>query len=198
MDAILVSGSRDRFWKKKKEVTPSPSERLVADHVPPSQVPASTLRQVEGVIIGDNREVLDRCAIGWCKSPILNTDLAEALRSDNMVGFHMMRISGDTVLLIFYDVDVRSQMLASDSRSKWFDRVVEWNEEDCAMGCRRVWISIFGVSIHAWSRETFERVISCWCIVILVAKETLEPSSFERSRVLIETGVLVLGHNTQN
>ncbi|KAK8641032.1 hypothetical protein V6N13_008783 [Hibiscus sabdariffa] len=61
---------------------------------------------------------------------------------------------------------------------------------DCAMGCWRVWISIFRVSIHAWSRETFERVISCWGTVILVAEETLEPSSFERGRVLIETRVL--------
>ncbi|KAK8548457.1 hypothetical protein V6N12_061371 [Hibiscus sabdariffa] len=60
-----------------------------------------------------------------------------------------MRISGDRVLLIFDDVGVRTTMLASDSMSKWFDRVVEWNEEDCAMGCWRVWISIFGVPIHA-------------------------------------------------
>ncbi|KAK8571610.1 hypothetical protein V6N13_047275 [Hibiscus sabdariffa] len=98
--------------------------------------------------------------------------------------------SCDKVLLIFDDVGERTRMLASDSMSKWFGRVVEWNEEDCAMGCRKVWISIFGVSIHAWSRETFERVMSHWGNVILVSEETLEPSSFERGRVLIETGVL--------
>ncbi|KAK8675033.1 hypothetical protein V6N13_033106 [Hibiscus sabdariffa] len=188
--AIKEGGSRDRFWKKKKGVTPPPIERLIVVCESPPQVSANTLRQVEGVIAGDNREVLDRCAIGWCKSPILNANLVEAMRSADIVGFQMMRISGDRVLLIFDDVGVRTRMLASDSMSKWFDRVVEWNEEDCAMGCRRVWISIFGVSIHAWSRETFERVMSHWGNVILMAKETLEPSSFERGRVLIETGVL--------
>ncbi|KAK8575647.1 hypothetical protein V6N12_063315 [Hibiscus sabdariffa] len=188
--SLAQRGSRDRFWKKKKGVTPPPIERLIVVCESPPQVSANTLRQVEGVIAGDNREVLDRCAIGWCKSPILNANLVEAMRSADIVGFQMMRISGDRVLLIFDDVGVRTRMLASDSMSKWFDRVVEWNEEDCAMGCRRVWISIFGVSIHAWSRETFERVMSHWGNVILMAKETLEPSSFERGRVLIETGVL--------
>ncbi|KAK8595439.1 hypothetical protein V6N13_016808 [Hibiscus sabdariffa] len=56
-----------------------------------------------------------------------------------------MRISGDRVLLIFDDVGVRTRILASDSLSKWFDRVAELNEEDCAMGCWRLCISIFGV-----------------------------------------------------
>ncbi|KAK8506679.1 hypothetical protein V6N12_038498 [Hibiscus sabdariffa] len=150
----------------------------------------STLRQVQWVIAGDNREVLDRCVIGWCKSPISNADLTRALRSDDIVLLQVMRLFGDRVLLIFDDADVRSKMLASDILSKLFDRFVEWNEEDCAMGCWRVWISIFRVPIHAWSQETFERLMLYWGTVILVVEETLEPSSFERGRVLIETGVL--------
>ncbi|KAK8595444.1 hypothetical protein V6N13_016813 [Hibiscus sabdariffa] len=114
-------------------------KRLIADCEFPPQVSASTLHQVEGVIAGDNREC-----------------------------FQVMRVSGDRVLLIFDDVGVRTRILASDSLSKWFDRVAEWNEEDCAMGCWRVCISIFGVPIHAWSRETVERVMSHWGNVILV------------------------------
>ncbi|KAK8582331.1 hypothetical protein V6N13_032085 [Hibiscus sabdariffa] len=94
----------------------------------------STLRQVQWVIAGDNREVLDRCVIGWCKSPISNADLTRALRSDDIVLLQVMRLFGDRVLLIFDDADVRSKMLASDILSKLFDRFVEWNEEDCAMG----------------------------------------------------------------
>ncbi|KAK8991964.1 hypothetical protein V6N11_044857 [Hibiscus sabdariffa] len=126
--SLAQRGSKDRFWKKKKVVTPPLMKRLIADCEFPPQVSASTLHQVEGVIAGDNREC-----------------------------FQVMRVSGDRVLLIFDDVGVRTRILASDSLSKWFDRVAEWNEEDCAMGCWR---------------------------------ETLEPSSFYRGRVLIETGVL--------
>ncbi|KAK9017676.1 hypothetical protein V6N11_000684 [Hibiscus sabdariffa] len=126
---------------EEKESGDSPTiERLKTDRVSPPQVPTSTLRQVEGVIAGGNREVLDRCAIGWCKSPISNSNMARALQSDNIVGLQVMRISGDRVLLIFDDACVRSKMLASDTLSTWFDRVVEWNEEDGAMGCRRVWM----------------------------------------------------------
>ncbi|KAK8626055.1 hypothetical protein V6N13_133707 [Hibiscus sabdariffa] len=150
----------------------------------------NTLRRVEGVIAGENREVLDRCAIAWCRSSISNADLAAALRSDDIMRCHVMRIAGDRVFLIFYDVEERSRMLATDSMSKWFYRVVEWNEEDCAMGYRRTWISVFGILIHAWFRETFERVISHWGNLILMAEEKLEPSSFEKGLVLIETEVL--------
>ncbi|KAK8973766.1 hypothetical protein V6N11_061857 [Hibiscus sabdariffa] len=72
-----------------------------------------------------------------CKSPISNADLTRALRSDDIVLLQVMRLFGDRVLLIFDDADVRSKMLASDILSKLFDRFVEWNEEDCAMGCFR-------------------------------------------------------------
>ncbi|KAK8597126.1 hypothetical protein V6N13_001752 [Hibiscus sabdariffa] len=167
-------GSRDRFWKKKKVVTPPLTKRLKTYRVQPPKTSTNTLRQVEGVITGDNREVLDWCAIGWCKSSISNAELARSLQSDGILGLQVMRISGDRVLLIFDDVGVRSKMLASDILSKLFDRVVEWNEEDIAMGCRRVWISIFGVPIHACARETFERLMVFWGTVILVTGETLE------------------------
>ncbi|KAK8539046.1 hypothetical protein V6N13_135812 [Hibiscus sabdariffa] len=153
----------DGFWKKKKWMIPSPIGRPMADY---PTVAISTLRRVEGVIVRENKE------------------------SDDIMRCHVMRIAGDRVLLIFYDVYERSRMLATDSLSKWFSRVVEWNEEDCSMGCRRTWISVFGIPIHAWSWETFERVISHWGNLILVAEETLEPSSFEKARVLIETKVL--------
>ncbi|KAK9044651.1 hypothetical protein V6N11_058546 [Hibiscus sabdariffa] len=101
------------------------------------------------------------------------------MRLENLLGIQVMRISGDRVFLIFYDVDTRSRMLNSGVLSKWFSRVVDWNEDDCAIGCKRVWISGFGLPIHAWSRETFECLVMHWGTVIRVEEETLESSSFE-------------------
>ncbi|KAK8593584.1 hypothetical protein V6N12_045661 [Hibiscus sabdariffa] len=76
-----------------------------------------------------------------------------------------MRTSGAMVLLIFYDVQMRNRMMNSGTLSKWFDRVVHWSEDGCAIGCHMGYM-------------------------IRVDKETLEPSSFERGRVLTETTVL--------
>ncbi|KAK8498761.1 hypothetical protein V6N12_064050 [Hibiscus sabdariffa] len=50
----------DGFWKKKKWMIPSPIGRPMADY---PTVAISTLRRVEGVIVRENKEVLERCAI---------------------------------------------------------------------------------------------------------------------------------------
>ncbi|KAK8708818.1 hypothetical protein V6N13_059854 [Hibiscus sabdariffa] len=55
---------------------------------------------------------------------------------------------------------------------------------------KRVWISDFGLPIHVWKKETFEQIASVWGSVICVEDETLEPASFERGRVLIESASL--------
>ncbi|KAK8485472.1 hypothetical protein V6N13_053709 [Hibiscus sabdariffa] len=101
-----------------------------------------------------------------------------------------MRISGPRILLIFDSVGVRQQMLRSDILSRWFSRVVEWNEADCVLDCRRVWLSVFGVPVHAQSRDNFEHLVSHWGSLVLVDEATLEPSSFEWGRMLVETHVL--------
>ncbi|KAL4297450.1 hypothetical protein GQ457_12G002520 [Hibiscus cannabinus] len=75
-------------------------------------------------------------------------------------------------------------------QTRRWNRVVEWSKVESAMLNRRVWVSVFGVPIHAWTSDTFERLVSHWGSVIKVAKETIEPSSFEKGRVLIETKFL--------
>ncbi|KAK8480014.1 hypothetical protein V6N12_020174 [Hibiscus sabdariffa] len=48
----------------------------------------------------------------------------------------------------------------------------------------------FGVPVHTWSCENFERLVSYWGSVVLIEEATLEPSSFEHGRVLIETSTI--------
>ncbi|KAK9045904.1 hypothetical protein V6N11_051807 [Hibiscus sabdariffa] len=52
---------------------------------------------------------------------------------------------------------------------------------------RRIWLSVYGVSIYAWTKYTFERIAAIGGSVICVEEETLDPTSFERGCVLIES-----------
>ncbi|KAK8596139.1 hypothetical protein V6N12_064638 [Hibiscus sabdariffa] len=95
-----------------------------------------TRRRVEGLEMEDFLLVLQRCSIGWCWSPISNSSLAKEIHLERISGVHVMRISGN------------------------FSGVVDWNVENRVLDCRRVWVSVFGVSVHVWSRENFERLVS--------------------------------------
>ncbi|KAK8691226.1 hypothetical protein V6N13_074744 [Hibiscus sabdariffa] len=145
------------------------------------------LRCVEGMGMEDFVVVLQRCSIGWCRFPISNSCLVKEICLEEISGVHVMRLAGSRVLLIFDSVEVRQQVMHSGVLDRWFSRVVEWSAEDSVLECRRVWVSVFGVPVHTWSRDNFEHLVSHCGLVILIEEDTLEPSSFERGRVLIET-----------
>ncbi|KAK8515904.1 hypothetical protein V6N13_096760 [Hibiscus sabdariffa] len=158
----------------------------VAKGPPESHVP----RCVEGVEMEDFVVVLQHCSIGWCRSPISNSCLVEEIRLEEISGVHVMRLAGSSVLLIFDSVEVQQQVMHSGVLDRWFSRVVESSLEDSVLDCRRVWVSVFGTPVHAWSHDNFERLVSDWGLVILIEEDTLGPLSFERGRVLIETTVI--------
>ncbi|KAK8675613.1 hypothetical protein V6N13_033678 [Hibiscus sabdariffa] len=116
--------------------------------------------RVEGSVTEDSLLVFQRCSIGWCRNPISNSSLAE---------------------------EMRQEKFSEGALDRWFSRVVDWSVEGSALECRRVWISVFGVLVHVWSDDTFERLVPHWGSVIVLEEATAEPSSFERSRVLVET-----------
>ncbi|KAL4369087.1 hypothetical protein GQ457_05G024400 [Hibiscus cannabinus] len=190
--------SRNQYWRRKRSDYKSTStpqsakgrsgsraggmDGLSAEH--------RVLRRVEGSVSEDSMAVLQRCSIGCCRNPISNSSLAEELRMEKVLGVHVMRLAGPRVLLIFDSIEVRQQMMDSGVLDRWFSLVVDWSAEGSALECRRAWISVFGVPVHAWSRDTFERLVSHWGSVILLEEATAEPSSFERGRVLVESSVL--------
>ncbi|KAK8579721.1 hypothetical protein V6N13_142889 [Hibiscus sabdariffa] len=108
----------------------------------------------------DSLLVLQRCSMGWCQNPISNSSLAEEMRLEKISGIHVMRMSGPRVLLIFDSIEVRQQVIHSGVLDRWFSHVVDWHAKESALDCRRAWISVFGVPVHAWSRDNFERLVS--------------------------------------
>ncbi|KAL4368431.1 hypothetical protein GQ457_05G036100 [Hibiscus cannabinus] len=190
--------SRNQYWRRKRSDYKSTSTPQSAKGRSASRAGGMdglsaehrVLRRVEGSVSEDSMAVLQRCSIGCCRNPISNSSLAEELRMEKVLGVHVMRLAGPRVLLIFDSIEVRQQMMDSGVLDRWFSLVVDWSAEGSALECRRAWISVFCVPVHAWSRDTFERLVSHWGSVILLEEATAEPSSFERGRVLVESSVL--------
>ncbi|KAK9008744.1 hypothetical protein V6N11_075626 [Hibiscus sabdariffa] len=119
-----------------------------------------TSRQIEGVVSNVNIEVISRCSIGRYSFPISNTDLTEALGLEKVGGVRVIRIYWSLVLHIVDELEVRQRVMERGVLSNGFDRMVDWNERESSMLNRKVWISVFGVPIHAWASSTFERLVA--------------------------------------
>ncbi|KAK8691014.1 hypothetical protein V6N13_074535 [Hibiscus sabdariffa] len=108
------------------------------------------------------------------------------MRAEGINEASVMHISGKRVLIIFDSIEERDHIVSSEVMSTWFERVENW-KSTCGMEQHRVWLSIYGVPIHAWTNDTFERIAAIGGSMICVEEETLDPTSFERGRVLIES-----------
>ncbi|KAK8682763.1 hypothetical protein V6N13_055137 [Hibiscus sabdariffa] len=87
------------------------------------------------------------------------------------------------------DIKARKRILESDVLGRWFSRVEEWSVA-CRVECMYVWLSLYGMLIHAWTIGTFEQIVAHWGSVVRVDEETLKLSSFDRRLVSIETSSL--------
>ncbi|KAK8684061.1 hypothetical protein V6N13_040098 [Hibiscus sabdariffa] len=108
------------------------------------------------------------------------------MRAEGINEASVMRICGNRVLIIFDSIEERDRIVSSGVMSTWFERLENW-KSTCGMEQRRVWLSVYGVPIQAWTKDTFERIAAIGGSVICVEEETLDPTSFERGRVLIES-----------
>ncbi|KAL4369232.1 hypothetical protein GQ457_05G026620 [Hibiscus cannabinus] len=144
------------------------------------------LKNVQGVVTEDKREVLHTCAVAWCRGSLRGKALVEALHSANMKGCSVMRISGDAVLLMFETVEDRQAVLDRPDLEKWFLKVVAWSPK-VRIDRRWVWLSLVGLSMHLWSTTTFTNIAHLWGQLVRLEDSTQEPTSFERARCLVET-----------
>ncbi|KAK8685548.1 hypothetical protein V6N13_041548 [Hibiscus sabdariffa] len=141
---------------------------------------------VVGTVDFDKNAVLERSTVGVCRRPITLELLAVGLESDQIRGFHLMRLSGSRVLLIFQDIQVRSRVVELSALDNWFESVLVWSPRACKSN-QRVWLTMYGIPVHAWVDRTFENIPSIWGNFVRIDGETSDAVSFERARVLIET-----------
>ncbi|KAK9007149.1 hypothetical protein V6N11_050982 [Hibiscus sabdariffa] len=164
---------RNQFWRRRRDVAEAGVKAPEVKRVASTVSLVAPIRRVDGVVSMTSLEVLGRCLLGRCRHPISNSNLVAALRVEKFEGVRVLRMSGSSVLLIFYNIESRRKVKERDVLSTWFDRVSEWCEDGSSLENRRVWVSVFGVPVHAWTSETFERVVAQWGTEIRVAEETM-------------------------
>ncbi|KAL1320304.1 hypothetical protein AAHE18_14G047300 [Arachis hypogaea] len=71
---------------------------------------------------------------------------------------------------------------------QFFHTVWRWEESERSE-TRRVWLECFGIPLHTWSVETFNRIGGLWGEVIKCDERTESALSFSSGRVLIDTCV---------
>ncbi|KAL4289881.1 hypothetical protein GQ457_14G000990 [Hibiscus cannabinus] len=192
--AFALRRGRDETWHLRKErqrgtIEVGGEERrhvLDSGESVTGKVRNGLHKSVTGVVAEDKLEVLDSCAVAWCKEGLRGRALVEELRRAEIRGCSMMRISGAMVLLMFVTTEERQAFLDRYDLDRWFARVVAWSPE-VRLDSRSVWVSVVGLPIHIWSHETFANLASLWGKLIRVEGSTMEPQSFERARFLIES-----------
>lgn len=75
-----------------------------------------------------------------------------------------------------------------ECKHEYFVCLKPWEKKDIN-GKRRVWINIYGVPLHGWSKETFTRVGRNAGKVIEVHTDTVERRDCRKGMVLLETPV---------
>ncbi|KAK8498272.1 hypothetical protein V6N11_024204 [Hibiscus sabdariffa] len=87
---------------------------------------------------------------------------------------------------MFSDAEKRRSVIENGCLDPWLENLMDWSPE-FRLPNRRVWLSAWGVPIHAWSTKTFKNIAALWGELVQVDVETLAPSTFERCRFQVET-----------
>ncbi|KAL4271658.1 hypothetical protein GQ457_13G012480 [Hibiscus cannabinus] len=192
--AFALRRGRDETWHLRKErqrgtIEVGGEERrhvLDSGESVTRKVRNGLHKSVTGVVAEDKPEVMDSCAVAWCKEGLRGRALVEELRRAEIRGCSVMRISGAMVLLMFVTTEERQALLDRYDLDQWFARIVAWSPE-VRLDSRSVWVSVVGLPIHLWSHETFANLASLCGKLIRVECSTMEPQSFERARFFIES-----------
>ncbi|KAK8583268.1 hypothetical protein V6N13_021975 [Hibiscus sabdariffa] len=153
--AFALRRGRDETWHLRKErqrgtIEVGGEERrhvLDSGESVTGKVRNGLHKSVIGVVAEDKLEVLDSCAVAWCKEGLRGRALVEELRRAEIRGCSVMRISGVMVLLMFVTTEERQALLDRYDLDRWFARIVAWSLE-VRLDSRSVWVSVVGLPIH--------------------------------------------------
>ncbi|KAK8507005.1 hypothetical protein V6N12_041682 [Hibiscus sabdariffa] len=124
-------GTRVSFWRKKrsdeKHIDIGLSQNHSDQRNAQKQYPQLPSKLVEGVVDGDKLDILQNCAIGFCKHSYRLRDLAKEFRDAKCERFTTMRIDGSFVILMFVDMLMRKKVMDEHQLDKWLENVIEWS-----------------------------------------------------------------------
>nr|KJB57477.1 hypothetical protein B456_009G210100 [Gossypium raimondii] len=92
-------------------------------------------------------------------------------------------ISGTIVLMVLESEEKMKEVVLEQGKilDEWFLKKQVWTDS-IKMENRRVWLSCYGVPIHAWKILTFQ-MAGWWGEFISINEETQEPISFMRGNI---------------
>ncbi|XP_057730855.1 uncharacterized protein LOC130946198 [Arachis stenosperma] len=145
-------------------------------------------RGLEISVSKDNLEWLNRSVVGSATRAFNVRSLSESVRKVWPQVVKICDMGKYKALLIFDSVQSAEEALESsgDGIPQIFHQVCRWKErERCDK--RRVWLTCYGVPLHAWTVETFCAIGGQWGEVIEVDAATRSATSFWARRVLVDT-----------
>ncbi|KAK8672062.1 hypothetical protein V6N13_110438 [Hibiscus sabdariffa] len=143
--AFTIKADRDTSWRRRSERT-SRDQRQGSNHSV-SGGPGGVSRRATGVLDGSKEEVLETCAVAWCKGRLRGEALVKELRRAGSTGCSVMRAAGEVVLLLFVTEEERQSVLDRSDLDRWFVKVLPWSP-DIGFDSRSVWISVLGVPVQ--------------------------------------------------
>ncbi|KAK8697846.1 hypothetical protein V6N13_113981 [Hibiscus sabdariffa] len=131
-------------------------------------------------------EVLDTCAVTWCKGSLQGEILVKELHLATFKGCLVIRAAGALLLLLFTTLEKGQEVLDRTDLDTWFDKVLAWSS-DVAFDSRSSWVSLVGLMVQFWFTDTSTNIARLWGSFVHLDEHTADPRSFERAQILIET-----------
>nr|GEZ42204.1 RNA-directed DNA polymerase, eukaryota, nucleotide-binding alpha-beta plait domain protein [Tanacetum cinerariifolium] len=151
-------------------------------------VNASPLLSSAPALVLDNACIVERDLskhiMGRVKDFNSIPNLLPLLSAEGFTDVKLVYLGGMWVMFEFEKVESKMNMIAHPGVASWF-HVIHESSNDFVSDERIVWVDIEGVSLHAWSCETFSRIGKKWGETLNIEDTT--DHSFGRKRLCLAT-----------
>ncbi|KAJ4828853.1 hypothetical protein Tsubulata_045304 [Turnera subulata] len=169
-------------------VKPGMSFTAAVKGLPKPSATQNSTNSMAFIPTSDTMSWLSRCLVGKLKKP---TDMESVIGVWELHGYEDVKISdfgGDSILLCFPSQEPLTQFLQEilEWVNLWFSSVRVWRRGDRVEN-RRCWLSIRGVSLHAWCLEFFALVGAVFGKLVSVDVVTEQKQRLDEARIEVLT-----------
>lgn len=186
-DEANESGNQQRVNEEGSKIDEKIENEKLAEE-PRKKIIVHTIRNRE-VTGGTNEDTwAENCLVVETNDHLETIQVQNLLDNNGHKGFRVAKLTETRWILEHNDEESRKNLLEEeeDWMTQWFRMMKPWEKHDIN-GTRRVWISIYGVPLNGWARDTFVKLGKNVGKTIEVHKNTIEKKDFRKGRVLVET-----------
>ncbi|GKD31996.1 RNA-directed DNA polymerase, eukaryota, partial [Tanacetum coccineum] len=127
---------------------------------------------------------LDNCVMGEVRQFSSINNLHVLLHNEGFPNVEIAYLGGLWVMIKLGSSNAKHNLMKHVGVASWFVRLCK-AQSDFVANDRIVWIDIEGVPLHAWSRNTFQKIGSKWGEVMELEEDNVD--LFARKRLCIKT-----------